>query len=52
LACLLLCELSKRFYRGAPAFLRVGRGWGAGVGVNDVLAHLPFSLDKRLCNMV
>ena len=22
-------------------FSSVGRGWGAGAGINDVLAHLP-----------
>ena len=31
---------------GAFCFLGVGRGWGGGVGVNDVLAHLDRPLDK------
>ncbi len=28
-------------------FSSVGRGRGAGAGVNDVLAHLPHPLDKH-----
>jgi hypothetical protein len=28
-------------------FSSVGRGWATGAGVNDVLAHLPLTLDKH-----
>jgi hypothetical protein len=40
---------------GAPAFSSVGRGRGAGAGVNDVLAHLPVGLrvfENRECGGV
>ena len=33
-------------------FSSVGRGWEAGAGVNDVLAHLPKTLDNAVTGMV
>ena len=33
-------------------FSSVGRGWAAGVGVNDVLAHAPETLDNGRKGMV